>query len=98
VGRKWAESKNGKQELAAMADTLRGIAEVAKLFGVSHFTIRRLIDGGHLRAVNIGSRWLIPNAEIERVVTQGAGVPRRRKRHAASASAGLPVGAGNQAK
>ncbi len=64
-----------------MAETLRGIGEVAKLFGVSHFTIRRLIDGGHIRAVNIGTRWLIPNAEIERVIAQGAGIPRRRKHH-----------------
>lgn len=73
-----------------MADTLRGIGEVAKLLGVSHFTIRRLIDGGHIRAVNIGTRWLIPNAEIERVLTNGAGVPRRRKRHTAGASGGAP--------
>ncbi|HEV2499327.1 MAG TPA: helix-turn-helix domain-containing protein [Terriglobia bacterium] len=73
-----------------MTETLRGIGEAAKLFGVSHFTIRRLIDGGHIRAVNIGARWLIPNAEIERILASGAGVPRRRKRGApdASSSAG----------
>jgi len=75
-----------------MADMLRGIGEVAKLFGVSHFTIRRLIDGGHIRAVNIGTRWLIPNAEIERVLTKGAGIPRRRKRHSAAGTAERPTG------
>ncbi len=74
-----------------MADTLRAIGEVAKLLGVSHFTIRRLIDGGHIRAVNIGTRWLVPNAEIERVLTKGAGIPRRRKRHSAVATAERPT-------
>jgi excisionase family DNA binding protein len=77
---------------------LRGIGEVAKLFGVSHFTIRRLIDGGHIRAVNIGTRWLIPNAEIERVLTKGAGIPRRRKRHSAAATAERPTGISEQGK
>ena len=81
-----------------MAEMLRGIGEVAKLFGVSHFTIRRLIDGGHIRAVNIGTRWLIPNAEIERVLTKGAGIPRRRKRHSAAATAERPTAASEQGK
>jgi len=74
-----------------MAETLRGMGEVAKLFGVSHFTIRRLIDGGLIRAVNIGTRWLIPNAEIERVIASGAGIPRRRKRHATAVATERPV-------
>lgn len=68
-----------------MADSLRGIGEVAKLFGVSHFTIRRLIDAGHIRAVNFGTRWLIPNAEVERVLASGAGIPRRRRSRASGA-------------
>jgi excisionase family DNA binding protein len=59
---------------------LRGIGEVARLFGVSHFTIRRLIDGGHIRAVNLGVRWLIPASEVERILAEGAGIPRKRKR------------------
>jgi excisionase family DNA binding protein len=70
-----------------MADSLRGIGEVAKLFGVSHFTIRRLIDAGHIRAVNIGTRWLIPNAEVERVLASGAGIPRKRKSRASGTCA-----------
>jgi excisionase family DNA binding protein len=70
-----------------MADSLRGIGEIAKLFGVSHFTIRRLINAGHIRAVNIGTRWLIPNAEVERVLASGAGIPRRRKRRTANVPA-----------
>lgn len=81
-----------------MAETLRGIGEVAKLFGVSHFTIRRLIDSGHIRAVNIGTRWLIPNAEIERVITEGAGIPRRRKHQNAAVPAGRPASTSEPAK
>ena len=81
-----------------MADTLRGIGDVAKLFGVSHFTIRRLIDGGHIRAVNIGTRWLIPNAEIERVLASGAGIPRRRKRHGTAARAERPTTASDPSR
>ena len=80
-----------------MADTLRGIGEVAKLFGVSHFTIRRLIDGGHIRAVNIGTRWLIPTAEIERVIASGAGIPRRRK-HQNAVRAERPATASDPSK
>lgn len=63
-----------------MAEMLRGIGEVARLFGVSHFTIRRLIDGGHIRAVNLGARWLVPASEVDRVLAEGAGIPRKRKR------------------
>ena len=63
-----------------MAEPLRGIAEVAQLLGVSHFTIRRLIDRGHIRAINIGTRWLIPASEVERITTEGAGIPRKRKK------------------
>ena len=81
-----------------MADTLRGIGDVAKLFGVSHFTIRRLIDGGHIHAVNIGTRWLIPNAEIERIIATGAGIPRRRKRHATAAPSERPATASDHGK
>jgi excisionase family DNA binding protein len=69
-----------EQEWAAMAQPLQGIAEVARLLGVSHFTIRRLIDRGHIRAVNIGTRWLIPASEVERILAKGAGVPRKRKK------------------
>jgi excisionase family DNA binding protein len=39
-----------------MGNTLLGISEVAKTLGVSHFTIRRLINAGEIKAVSIGTR------------------------------------------
>jgi excisionase family DNA binding protein len=58
---------------------LQGFAEAAGQVGVSTFTLRRLADGGHIRTVNIGARRLIPVEEVERIVREGAGQPRRRK-------------------
>lgn len=64
-----------------MATKLQGIAEVAEMLNVSPFTIRRLMDRGHIHSVNVGSRRLIPVSEVERVLTEGAGVPKARRRH-----------------
>jgi excisionase family DNA binding protein len=58
---------------------LQGIREAAESLNVSTFTLRRLIDGGQVRSVTIGSRRLIPEDEVERVAREGAGKPRRRK-------------------
>ena len=58
---------------------LRGIPEAAERWSVSKFSVRRLIDGGYIRSVTIGSRRLIPEDEIERVAREGAGKPRRRR-------------------
>lgn len=64
-----------------MAAKLQGIAEVAEMLNVSPFTIRRLMERGHIQSVNVGSRRLIPVSEVERVLTEGAGVPRARRQH-----------------
>ena len=58
---------------------LRSLQETANILGVSLFTLRRLIDGGAIRSVNVGARRLVPVSEVERVVTQGAGTARIRK-------------------
>jgi excisionase family DNA binding protein len=62
-----------------MGNTLLGISEVAKTLGVSHFTIRRLINAGEIKAVSIGTRRLVPTSEVERIASQGAGKPKARK-------------------
>lgn len=64
-----------------MAAKLQGIAEVAEMLNVSPFTIRRLMERGHIHSVNVGSRRLIPVSEVERVLAEGAGVPRARRPH-----------------
>jgi len=56
-----------------MENKLESIAEASKRLGVSTFTTRRLIKAKQLRAVRVGKRVLIPESEIERVITQGCG-------------------------
>ena len=63
----------GQAERIKMNLNLHGISEVAKTLGVSNYTIRRLIDAGEIKAVNIGTRRLVPTSEVERVAREGAG-------------------------
>jgi len=58
---------------------LLSLGEASDLLGVSVFTLRRLIDRGAIRAVNVGARRLISAAEVQRVSLNGAGKPRARK-------------------
>ncbi len=62
-----------------MCKRLHGFAETADRTAVSEFTLRRLADKGYLRTVTIGARRLIPAEEVERLVREGAGKPRKRK-------------------
>jgi excisionase family DNA binding protein len=62
-----------------MSVILRSTRLSAEALGVSVFTIRRLIAAGEIRAVNIGSRVMISEAELERVASQGVGSRRPRK-------------------
>lgn len=63
-----------------MADKqLFSVQETAKRWGVSPFTVRRLIDSGELRSVTIAARRLVPVAEVERCEVEGAGRARKRK-------------------
>ena len=43
------------------------VAEVAESFGVPESTVRRWIVDRELRATKLGSTWLIPNSEVERI-------------------------------
>jgi excisionase family DNA binding protein len=45
--------------------------EVAKALGVSVYTIRRLVAGGSLPAVRIGSRVMVDSATVIRVQRDG---------------------------
>ena len=63
-----------------MTSRLLGLAEAAKVLGVSVFTVRRLANRGEIRVVNVGARRLIPLAEIDKVILHGVGKPRRSGR------------------
>jgi len=54
-------------------ECLRAIDEASRRLGVSTFTTRRLIKAKQLRAVRVGKRVLVPESEINRVITEGCG-------------------------
>lgn len=58
---------------------LIGISEFARTIGVSTPTVRRLIDTGEIKAVNVAARRLIPVEELDRVSSFGVGQSRTRK-------------------
>lgn len=53
--------------------------EVAAMWGVSTFTVRRLVESGQLAAVNLGAQRRISRQELERAALHGCGTPRPRK-------------------
>jgi len=59
--------------------TSYSFAEVAGQWGVSLWTIRRLVERGELKAINIGALQRIPRGEVERAKQYGVGTPRARK-------------------
>jgi excisionase family DNA binding protein len=54
-----------------MTDQLHDIRATAERLSVSPWTIRRLIDAGHLRGVRVGRRVLVSEREILRVIRKG---------------------------
>jgi hypothetical protein len=58
---------------------LFSISSLASRWGVSTYTIRRLIDTSNLRSVSIAARRMIPLSEIERAEVMGVGIARKRR-------------------
>jgi excisionase family DNA binding protein len=48
-----------------------GVKEAAAALGISHWSIRKMIRQGRLRAVRIGRRVLIEPAELQRLIERG---------------------------
>ena len=63
----------------AVERTSFSFGEVAEQWGVSLWTVRRLVERGELKAINIGALQRIPRAEVERAEQFGVGTPRTRK-------------------
>ena len=69
-------TSNVHQLPAAPEPDLRSVAEVARLFSVSDDTVRRWIQEGHLRAINIGraggrqTRWRIDIEDARRLIAR----------------------------
>jgi len=51
----------------------RGLNEVAEIFDVSKDSLRRAAERGELETLRIGSRVLVPESEIQRVLREGLG-------------------------
>lgn len=64
---------------AGIERTSYSFSEVAEQWGVSLWTVRRLVERGELKAVNIGALQRIPRSEVERAEQYGVGTPRPRK-------------------
>src|SRR4030095_15408530 len=64
-------------EMSIPNDQLLPVGEVAKRLAVSVFTVRRLIRARLLKAVSVARRVLVPASEVDRVISEGCGVPRQ---------------------
>lgn len=53
-------------------ERLNDLQETADRIRCSPWTVRRLIDQGHIRAIRIGRRLLVSESEIARVMREGA--------------------------
>jgi len=58
---------------------LRSIKQAADTWGVSVYTARRLAAVGLIRTVTVGRRRLVPETEIERIISTGVPSPASRK-------------------
>ena len=50
-----------------------GLQDTADRWGISMYGVRRQVEAGAIRAINVGARILIPIAEIERIEREGVG-------------------------
>jgi excisionase family DNA binding protein len=49
-----------------------GLQEAQEMTGISHFTFRRMVRLGKIKAARVGRRVVIPVTELERLVKPGA--------------------------
>jgi excisionase family DNA binding protein len=72
----WAKQYEG----AAMAKLSVGLQEAQEMTGISHFTFRRMVRNGKIKAVRVGRRLLIPITELEKLIKPGATISTGRKK------------------
>jgi len=75
----YAIAREDRMLQASNARRLLSFVETGERWGVSTFTIRRLVDRNLITTVNIGARRFIPISEVERVEMEGVGKARARK-------------------
>jgi hypothetical protein len=68
-----------RQEELGRADRLAwGLAELAAALGISTDTLFRARKNGQLRVIHVAGRCLVPNAEVDRILSEGLCVRRGR--------------------
>ena len=65
--------------MATEAKCFFSIEETAERWGVSTYTVRRLIDANELQSISIAARRVIPLRELQRCEQFGVGTPRKRR-------------------
>lgn len=61
----------GKRELSADAPKARRVPEACRAVGISKAMLYKLAVQGKVRLVHIGGRTVVPEAEIDRLATEG---------------------------
>lgn len=61
-----------------MEKQLWDAASLEERWGISKYSVNRLMKAGELKSVTIGARRLVPLAEVERAEQYGVGKPRKR--------------------
>jgi len=64
-----SQGAKGKNEMTPLSV---GLEQAQEITGISKHTLRRMVKNGTLRAARIGSRIVIPIAELERLTRPGA--------------------------
>jgi hypothetical protein len=83
MNRKSGERRE-KQEKQMRTQRLRTFYEAAERTGVSYWTLWRGAEAGFFKTVYLGSRRMIPEEELERIIEYGFG-GRKRRAHQESA-------------
>lgn len=62
-----------------MIQRLLGLTEAARMLSVSVHTLRRLVTRGEVVTVNVGTRRLVSESEVDRIIQRGVGQARPAK-------------------
>jgi excisionase family DNA binding protein len=78
-------NENQRLEGGQMTETrerLESVQDASQRLAISTFTTRRLIKTKALRAVRVGKRILIPQSEVDRIVSEGTSARKGQRRKA----------------
>jgi hypothetical protein len=71
--------------IAIQERQLWSVADLESRWGVSRYTVMRLMKSGELESITIGARRFVPLAEVRRAEQYGVGKPRKSQKRCRSA-------------